>query len=59
MSSTRSLAGRPEERLLWQQVLTGTKPDPRDLRHFVLVQPFLDYSALEPGRKADRRNPPL
>ncbi|MBV8775663.1 MAG: MMPL family transporter, partial [Alphaproteobacteria bacterium] len=45
------VAGRPEN-LSWQQVLTGTKPEPRELRHFVLVQPVLDYSALEPGRKA-------
>jgi uncharacterized protein len=38
--------------LSWQQVLTGTKPDPRELRKFVLAQPVLDYSALEPGKKA-------
>jgi hopanoid biosynthesis associated RND transporter like protein HpnN len=44
-------AGKPEE-LSWQQVLTGTKPEPRDLRKFILAQPVLDYSALEPGRKA-------
>jgi hopanoid biosynthesis associated RND transporter like protein HpnN len=44
-------AGKPES-LSWQQVLTGTKPEPRDLRKFVLAQPVLDYSALEPGAKA-------
>jgi len=44
-------AGRPES-LSWQQVLTGTKPDPHELRKFVLAQPVLDYNALEPGLKA-------
>jgi uncharacterized protein len=44
-------AGRPQS-LSWQQVLTGTKPEARDLRKFILAQPVLDYSALEPGRKA-------
>ena len=36
----------------WGQMLTGEKPDPRELRRFVLAQPTLDYSALEPGAKA-------
>ena len=44
-------AGRRES-LSWQAVLTGTTPDPHDLRRFVLAQPVLDYSALEPGRRA-------
>ena len=44
-------AGRPES-LSWQQVLTGTEPGSHELRKFVLVQPVLDYSALEPGAKA-------
>jgi uncharacterized protein len=44
-------AGKPAS-LSWGEVLTGTKPDPHDLRKFVLAQPVLDYSALEPGRKA-------
>jgi len=45
------VAGRPES-LSWQQVLTGTAPGAHDLRRFVLVQPVLDYSSLEPGAKA-------
>ncbi|MGA8403083.1 MAG: MMPL family transporter, partial [Stellaceae bacterium] len=45
------VAGRPES-LNWQRVLTGTKPGSRELRKFVLVQPVLDYGALEPGAKA-------
>jgi uncharacterized protein len=44
-------AGHPHS-LSWQEVLTGEAPNPHDLRKFVLVQPVLDYSALEPGRKA-------
>jgi hopanoid biosynthesis associated RND transporter like protein HpnN len=38
--------------LSWQAMLSGAKPDPRALRKFVLVQPVLDYRALEPGAKA-------
>jgi len=44
-------AGKPAS-LSWGEVLTGTKPDSHDLRKFVLAQPVLDYSALEPGKKA-------
>lgn len=44
-------AGRAE-RLSWDAVLTGAAPDPRARRKFVLAQPVLDYSSLEPGRKA-------
>jgi hopanoid biosynthesis associated RND transporter like protein HpnN len=45
------VAGRTET-LSWQQQLTGAAPGPRELRRFVLVQPILDYGALEPGAKA-------
>ncbi len=44
-------SGKPAN-LSWGEVLTGKPPDKRDLRKFVLAQPVLDYSALEPGRKA-------
>lgn len=36
----------------WAQVLTGQPPALRDLRRFIHVKPVLDYSALEPGRRA-------
>ena len=36
----------------WAQVLTGQPPQTRELRRFIHVKPVLDYSALEPGRKA-------
>jgi hopanoid biosynthesis associated RND transporter like protein HpnN len=45
------IAGRTET-LSWQQLLTGAAPGARELRRFVLVQPILDYGALEPGGKA-------
>ena len=38
--------------LSWQNLLTGRDPERRELRRFVLVQPVLDYSALEPGARA-------
>src|SRR5438105_13239502 len=36
----------------WRDMLTGQPPDPRELRRFILVQPVLDYSALQPGESA-------
>jgi len=38
--------------LSWGEMLTGAKPDPHELRRFVVTQPVLDFSALEPGAKA-------
>lgn len=46
-----ALAGHPHH-LSWENLFTGRAPQPQELRHFVLVQPVLDYSALEPGAKA-------
>jgi hopanoid biosynthesis associated RND transporter like protein HpnN len=36
----------------WHTLFTGQPPDPRMLRRFILVQPVLDYSALQPGEAA-------
>src|SRR5262249_32984907 len=47
-----AIAGGNPANLSWGEVLTGKSPDKHDLRKFVLAQPVLDYSALEPGRKA-------
>ena len=47
-----ALAGRPAV-FSWQEMLSGEKPPPSRLRRFVEVDPVLDYSALEPGQKAD------
>ncbi len=38
--------------LSWQELLSGRKPDPRDLRHVVLAQAALNYDALSPGEGA-------
>ena len=46
-----SLAGQYHP-LSWQTLLTGRKPTMRELRKFILVQPVLDYSDLEPGADA-------
>jgi hypothetical protein len=46
-----AVAGRPRP-VSWQTLLTGRAPTAEDLRRVILVQPVLDYKALEPGKKA-------
>ncbi|HEV3239402.1 MAG TPA: MMPL family transporter [Casimicrobiaceae bacterium] len=36
----------------WRSLISGHAPEPRELRRFILVQPVLDYSALQPGENA-------
>ena len=36
----------------WYTLIAGRAPEPRELRRFILVQPVLDYSALQPGEHA-------
>jgi hopanoid biosynthesis associated RND transporter like protein HpnN len=38
----------------WRALVSGAKPDPKELRHVILVRPKLDYSDLEPGAKASK-----
>lgn len=45
------LAGQPA-RLSWQLLLSGGGAEPRDLRRFVMIQPELDYNALQPAAEA-------
>ena len=45
------LAGEPA-RLSWQMLLSDGKAEPRELRRFILIQPKLDYNALQPGGEA-------
>jgi uncharacterized protein len=33
----------------WRNLITGTRPDERQLRRVILVDPVLDYARLEPG----------
>jgi hopanoid biosynthesis associated RND transporter like protein HpnN len=45
------IAGNPQP-LSWQTILTGRKPLSQELRRFIMVQPELDYDALQPGARA-------
>jgi hopanoid biosynthesis associated RND transporter like protein HpnN len=36
----------------WRTLIMARAADPRELRHFILVQPVLDFGALEPGARA-------
>ena len=45
------LAGQPAS-FSWRVLLTGQTPQPSELRHFIEVQPVLDFSALQPGQAA-------
>jgi hopanoid biosynthesis associated RND transporter like protein HpnN len=38
----------------WGTLMTGQKPRPEQLRHFIQVQARLDYDSLEPGRAASQ-----
>jgi uncharacterized protein len=45
------LAGKPAT-FSWQELLQGRKLPPDQLRHFIQVEPTLDFSQLQPGHKA-------
>jgi uncharacterized protein len=45
------LAGKPAT-FSWEELLQGHKLRPDELRHFIDVQPALDFSQLQPGQKA-------
>ncbi|HTT38016.1 MAG TPA: MMPL family transporter [Burkholderiales bacterium] len=47
----RVIAGHPAP-LSWRTLITGEAADRRELRRFILVQPVLDFSALQPGSAA-------
>ena len=47
-----SVAADRPARFSWRNLISGSAPEPRELRRFVLVQPVLDYGALQPGGKA-------
>jgi uncharacterized protein len=36
----------------WQELVQGKQPDPRQLRHFIEIEPALDFGALQPGARA-------
>ena len=39
-------------RFSWRTLIMGGTADPRELRRFILVQPQLDFGALQPGARA-------
>jgi hopanoid biosynthesis associated RND transporter like protein HpnN len=45
------MAGQPAT-FSWRVMLTGQTPPPSELRHFIEIQPVLDFSALQPGQAA-------
>jgi hopanoid biosynthesis associated RND transporter like protein HpnN len=45
------LSGKPTT-FSWQELIQGSPPPAIQLRHFIEVQPVLDFQALQPGRKA-------
>jgi uncharacterized protein len=53
-AATQSLADGKPQPVDWGRLMTGEAPRPEMLRHFIQIQPKLDYSALEPGAEADR-----
>jgi len=38
--------------LSWQRLLSGRQPQSRELRRFILTKPALNYTKLQPGRRA-------
>src|SRR3981189_460140 len=46
------LSGKPAT-FSWQELLQGQPPPAKQLRHLIGVQPTLDFSELQPGRKAE------
>ncbi len=51
-ATTRSVTEGAPQPLDWGALMAGTAPSPEALRHFILVQPVLDFGALEPGARA-------
>jgi uncharacterized protein len=48
---TNVLDGKPAT-FSWQELVRGSRSETKELRHFIEVQPNLDFAALQPGRKA-------
>ena len=52
--ATRSVADGHPRAVDWGTLMTGEAVRPEQLRHFIEVQPKLDYDALEPGARASQ-----
>jgi hypothetical protein len=46
-----TLSGHPTP-VSWSKLLTGEDPMPEELRRFIVTRPLLDYTDIEPGRRA-------
>jgi uncharacterized protein len=51
LAAEAALAGRYEP-ISWQAMMTGRKPEPQELRRFIMTQPKLDFNEVEPGAPA-------
>jgi hypothetical protein len=47
----KALAGQPPF-FSWRTLIAGGPAKPREMRHIILVQPVMDYAALQPGSAA-------
>jgi uncharacterized protein len=50
-TASEALAGQPAS-FSWRVLASGKPAEPQELRRFIEVEPVLDFSALEPGRRA-------
>ena len=50
--ATESINAGQMPRFSWRTLIMGRAADPRELRRFILVQPVLDFGALQPGARA-------
>src|SRR5262249_52996780 len=46
------LAKRQNPAFSWRKLIAGREPKPSELRRFVNIEPVLDFTDLQPGRKA-------
>ncbi|GJE28179.1 MMPL family transporter [Methylobacterium organophilum] len=53
-TTIRKVLDGQRARMSWQELLAGGKSTVTDKRKFVMIQPRLDYNALEPGREATK-----
>jgi uncharacterized protein len=50
--ATATINAGQMSRFSWRTLIMGRAADPRELRRFILVQPVLDFGALQPGARA-------
>jgi hopanoid biosynthesis associated RND transporter like protein HpnN len=49
-----SLKARRPTFFSWRSLVTGGAPDPRELRHVILIDPRLDFAQLQPGQASSK-----